>query len=260
MKKLFFFIAIISLVSCQEKEILSPTGNVNLSINALFAGQPLVMGQSYLFGSANQIKFDEFNFFISNVTLLEAETDDETDLLEVALVNFNGNTTPANVKPASFEFRTVPAVKYRGIKIGIGVPSGLNKSSLSNYGVGHPLKQAFDSHFWKDGNSFFFTKLAGVYDLNGDGSFGTSPEDNPFELFPAKNSSFQTVTLFKSFTLENGKSVKLDLAVDVLKLLQTATNQTIDFTDPTNLSTYNPENSSLSKLLMGNYKTALVFE
>ncbi len=258
MKKLFYFILLIAFASCvEEQQILGPSGNVNLNIHAQFAGNPLVLDQPYLFGSANQVKFDQFNFFISNVTLLEAETEDETDLLEVELADFSGNTSPANVQPATFEFSTVPAVKYRGIKISIGVPSGLNKSSVQTYGAGHPLKQAFDTHFWEDGNSFFFMKLAGVYDLNGDGSYGTSPEDNPFELFPAKNGNFQTLTLLKTFTLENRQTVDLDLSVDVLKLLQSADNQTIDFTDPANLSTYNPANDDLSALLMGNFETAV---
>ena len=252
MKNLFYFILLVSLASCvEEQQILGPSGNVNLNIHAQFAGNPLVMDQPYLFGSANQVKFDQFNFFISNVTLLEAETEDETDLLEVELADFGASDV------ANFVFKVVPAVKYRGLKISIGVPSGLNKSSVQSYGAGHPLKQAFDTHFWEDGNSFFFMKMAGVYDLNGDGSFGTSPEDNPFELFPAKNGNFQTLTLLKSFTLENGQTVDLDLSVDVLKLLQSADNQTIDFTDPANLSTYNPENSDLSALLMGNFETAV---
>lgn len=257
MKKFCYLLLLISLAACEEEKVLGPSGNINLNIHAQFAGNPLVMDQSYLFGTTNQVKFDQFNFFISNVTLLEAETEDETDLLEVALADFSDNTSPASVTPEVFDFHTVPAVKYRGIKIGIGIPSSLNKSSVQNFGSGHPLKQAFDTHFWEDGGSFFFMKMAGVYDLNGDGSFEDAPADSPFELFPAKNANFKTVTIFKAFTLENGQTLDLDMTVDVLKLLQTAGNQTIDFATPANLSTYNPENDDLSNLLMGNFETAL---
>lgn len=257
MKKFCYLLLLISLAACEEEKVLGPSGNINLNINALFAGNPLVMDQPYLFGTTNQVKFDQFNFFISNVTLLEAETEDETDLLEVALADFSDNTSPSSVTPEVFNFHTVPAVKYRGIKIGIGVPSGLNKSSVQNFGAGHPLKQAFDTHFWKDGGSFFFMKAAGVYDLDGDGVFEDSPEDSHFELFPSKNANFKTVIILKPFTLENGKTVDIDMTVDVLKLLQTADNQTIDFTNPANLSTYNPDNEELSNLLMGNFEKAI---
>jgi hypothetical protein len=261
MKKLFYLLIIVSLAACAEEEgPLGPSGTIHLKLNAKFAGNPLVMDQPYLFGSANQVKFDQFNLFISNVSLLEAETEDETDLLEVALADFSDNLSPGTVEPEVFSFKVVPAVKYRGIKIGIGVQSSLNKSSVSSYGAGHPLKQAFDTQFWKDGSSFFFMKLAGVYDLNGDGVFGLAPEDNPFELFPAKNGNYKTITLIKSFELKDGEILDLNLDLDVLKLLQDANHQVIDFTTPANLSTYNPENDDLSALLMGNFETALELE
>ncbi len=246
MKKLFYFILLVTMVSsCKDEPILGPSGTVTLNLHAKYAGQPLKLDQAYPIGTS-QIKFNQFNFFISNVTLLESETEDETDLMEVSLANFAANDEP------SYTFRTVPAVKYRGIKISIGVPSGLNKSSVQNYGAGHPLKQAFDSHFWDDGNSFFFMKMAGTY--------GTPPAESPFELYPAKNSNFKTVTLLKTFTLDDGQTLDINLSIDVLKLLQDADNQPIDFTNPANLSTYNPANDNLSALLMGNFATALEVE
>ncbi len=208
---------------------------MTLNLHANYGGQPLAMDQAYPFGT-NVVKFDQFNFFISNVTLLEAETEDETDLMEIGLADFG---TSSN---ASFSFSTVPAVKYRGMKISFGVPSGLNKSSVSNYGSGHPLKKAFDTHFWADGNSFFFMKLS-----------GTDSQNRDFELFPAKNSNFMTVIFPKTFTLADGESLDLDLSVDVLKLLLYANSQPIDFDEVANLSTYNPENDDLSALLMSNF-------
>lgn len=241
MKKLIYLICLISLASCQDEEIIGPSGTVNLNIHATYGGQPLVIGQAYPYGSSDQVNFDQFNFFISNVTLLEDATEDETDLLDIALADFSANTSPGNVQPASFEFRTVPAVKYRGMKISFGVPAGSNKASVSSYGSGHPLKKAFDTHFWEDGNSFFFMKLSGKFKQN-----------TEFELFPAKNDNFMSATFNKSFTLEDGNSLDLDLSVDVLKMLLNASAQPIDFTDPANLSTYNPVNDALSAQLMSN--------
>ncbi len=257
MKKLFYLILLVSLAACEEEQIIGSTGNVNLNIKAQFAGNPFVVGQPYLFGSANQVKFDELNLFVSNIALLEAETDDETDLMELSLADFSDN---AAGEAETFSFGTVPAVAYRGIKLSIGVPSSLNKASVSSYGSGHPLKQNFETHFWEDGNSFFFMKLAGVYDLNGDGVFGDATTDSPFELFPAKNGNFTTVTISKPFTLKDGETADINLTLDILKLLQTADNQTIDFSVGDNLSTYNPENSDLSSLLMGNFETAIELE
>lgn len=252
MKKLFYLLFLVALVSCGDDEVIGPSGTVNVNLNAKYDGQDLVLGQAYQVPGANQIQFDQFSFFISNVVLLEAETEDETDLLEVQLADFSANTSPANVKPVSFEFKTVPAVKYRGIKFNVGVPSNLNKSSVYSYGVGHPLKQAFDEYFWSDGSSFFFMKLAGGYDASANGSFA-----NSFELFPAKNANYASVTLYKDFTLNANGSIDLNLDVDVLKLLLDDNGQPIDLNDAANLSTYSPENSDLSALLMGNFQDAV---
>ncbi|MBK8563200.1 MAG: hypothetical protein IPN76_07575 [Saprospiraceae bacterium] len=68
------------------------------------------------------------------------------------------------------------------------------------------------------------------------------------------------MTIFKSFELKDGETLDLNLDLDILKLLQGTNNQLIDFTDPANLSTYNPENDALSALLMGNLETALELE
>jgi hypothetical protein len=249
MKKIAFFILLIAIAGCEEEPLLGPSGTVNLHINALFAGNPLVLGQAYQAGSVEQLQFDELNFFISNVKLLEEETTDETDLLDIGFADFSDNS---GGEDESYTFRAVPAVKYRGIKIGIGVPPSSNKSSASSLGAGHPLKKNFDTHFWSDGGSFFFMKLAGIYDVGG--------AEAAFELFPAKNDNYQALTIFKSFELKDGETLDLNLNLDILKLLQDTNNQMIDFTDPKNLSTYNPENDALSALLMGNLETALELE
>ncbi|MCC6727692.1 MAG: hypothetical protein IT258_24515 [Saprospiraceae bacterium] len=246
MKKIFYFIMLLAIAGCEDEPVLGPSGTINLNIKPLFAGNELVLGQPYNFGTTEQIQFDELNFFVSNVKLLEEETTDETDLLEIALADFSDN---AAGEAETYTFRTVPAVKYRGIKIGIGVPSSLNKSSVSGYGAGHPLKKNFDTHFWADGGSFFFMKLAGIFNAGGAAT--------PFELFPAKNANYTTVTIFKSFELTNGETEELNLDFDILKLLQDANNQVIDFNNPNNLSTYNPENDALSALLMGTLEGAM---
>ncbi len=246
MKKLFYLILLVAVVGCEEEPLLGPSGTVNLHINAVFAGNPLVLGQAYQAGSVEQLQFDELNFFISNVKLLEEETTDETDLLDIGFADFSDNN---GGEAESYTFRAVPAVKYRGIEIGIGVPPSSNKSSATSLGAGHPLKKNFDTHFWEAGNSFFFMKLAGVYDVSG--------AEAGFQLFPAKDDNYRVVTIYKSFELADGETLDLNLEMDILKFLQDTDNQMIDFTDPANLSTYNPENDALSALLMGNLDTAL---
>lgn len=261
MKKILPLAILAVLVSSciKEDNTIGPSATVNLRFHAAYDGEDLVLGQAYDYAGGKTVKFDGLDFFIAGVTLLEAETEDELDLLEVGLVDFSENTSPSAVKPVSFPIKSVPAIKYRGLRLSIGVPSNLNKASILNYGAGHPVRQAYDTHFWEDAGSFFFMKLQGVFDENGDGTFSGLPEDHPFELFPMKNSNFKTITLLKAITVEDGQPLDLDLHLNVRQLL-TDGPEALDLSDTANLSTYNPENTGLSTLLMGNFEAALTLE
>lgn len=259
MKKLIYLLLLITITSCEEDNILGPSATVNLNFHANFNGEPLVLGKSYTYPDGRKIKFDEFSFFVAGVTLQEAETDDELDLLEVGLADFSGSTAAA--QPATFSIRSVPAVKYDAIRLSIGVPSKFNKSSILDYGQGHPVRLAYDTHFWEDGSSFYFMKLDGVYDANNDGVLNANAGDSHFEHFPVKNANFTTFTIEKEFTVEDGKPFDLDLEVDILKLYEeAATSSALDFSKAENLSTINPLNEELSAFLMGNFKLALTAE
>lgn len=260
MKKLLFLFLPIALFSCEkESHLLGPSANVNLNIYAVWDTLPLVLNQPLPYSEEQKLQFSELNFFISNVTLLEEESADELDFLEVGLADFSANTSPGAVQPAKFSVRDVPAVSYKAIRLSIGVPSNLNKASVGSYGAGHPLKAAFDTHFWSAGKSFFFLKMAGIFDSNLDGTITGLPEDLPFELFPAKNANFITLTFTKHFSPEDGKPLDLNLKLDVKKLFL-EDGKLLDLTDPANLSTYNPENPALSALLMSNFQRALSWE
>lgn len=260
MKKLTYFLLLFAIISCEPKEeILGPSANVNLNLHAVYDGAPLIMHQPYDYPDGHKVKFDQFNFFLANVTLLEAETGDELDLLEVALADFSDITNSSEVHPVTYTVRSVPAVKYKGVRMSFGVPSSLNKSSILSYGAGHPVRAAYDTHFWEDRGSFFFMKIDGVYDLNNDGVCGTLPEDHPFQHYPAKNKNYTTITVLKNFTIENGKAFDLNLVVDLMKLYANNGTQP-DLSDPANLSTYNPVNETLSSYLMGNLQQAVSIE
>ena len=259
MKKLFYIFFITTLFSCKDESFkLGPSAAVNLNIHATFLGEPLVIGKSYQYPDGNKIRFDDFSFFVANVVLKEAETSDELDLLEVGLADFSENTDPSNIQPATFTIHSVPGGEYRGLEIKIGVPSKFNKASILNYGIGHPVRQAYDTHFWANGGSFFFMKMAGIYDLNNDGVFSSLPEDHPFEHFPLGNNNYTALSFNHPFTLQDDIAFDLDLTVDLAALyFDPSNNKPLDLEETMNLSTYDPENAALSSFFMGNFVRAL---
>lgn len=259
MKKIFYIFFLTTLFSCTDDPyILGPSATVNLNINATFFGEPLVIGKTYQYPDGHKIRFDEFSFFVANVVLKEAETSDELDLLEVGLADFSGNTDPNNVQPATFTIHSVPGGEYKGLELKVGVPSKFNKASILEYGTGHPVRQAYDTHFWPEDGSFFFMKMAGVYDLNSDGVFAAFPEDHPFELFPAGNDNYTSLTFSHPFTIVDNVPFNLNLSIDLGQLfMDQSISQPLDLGDTANLSTYDPENEALSSFVMGNLVRAL---
>jgi hypothetical protein len=259
MKNLFYLLLIAACFSCEEEQQLGSTSTVNLNFHAVYDGTPLVLNQPYAYPGGKKISFREFNFFVSSVALLEEGTGDELDFLEINFADFAGNTSASNVKPAVFTDSKIPAVKYKGIRLSIGVPSDLNKSSASGYGAGHPLRKNFDTHFWNEAGSFQFMHLGGLYDLNNDGTFGNLPEDHPFAHYPAKNAVYQTITLLTPIELEAGKTFNLDILVDVLKLYA-EDGVALDLADPDNLDTADPADLTVAEYLMNNFEKAISVE
>lgn len=261
MKKFIYLLLLTPFFSCVDDSYpLGPSATLNLNFHAKFNGQPLVLGKAYQYPSGEKIKFDDFSFFVASLILQEAETAYELDLLEVGLVDFSANTDPTNVKPVTFTIRSVPAIPYRGLDIKVGVPSKFNKESILDFGAGHPVRQAFDTHFWLDGKSFFFMKMAGIYDANGDSEFSTS-QDVAFEHFPFGNSNFTALTFDRTFNVKDGEVFNINISVDLAKLYADPNGgQMLDLAHPGNASTYSPKNETLSAFLMANFKQAMKVE
>ena len=260
MKKLLFLslVTAVFFTACGHDEVLGPTTTVNLNFKAVYDGKPLVsISDKYLYPDGKQVKFQVFNFFISDVVLIEDAGADEAGLVDIEFVDFSENTTLAEAEtPVTFTKQRVPAGNYKGIKIGIGVPADLNTASANQFGSGHPLRQNYD-HFWSDWGSFIFMKLEGVYDKDANGFDGNDPG---FGHHPGTNEVYRTVTLLKPIELKEGQPFDLNLVVDVLKLYEANDGSYLDLSDPANLYTHNPNDLTIANYLMDNFSQAIVLE
>jgi hypothetical protein len=256
MNKLLFFFCLLFLFSCKkDDEVIGPTTTFNLIIKPVYNGAPFKINKGFNF-DGRKVLFEKFDFFLSGVGLLEAGSKDEYELLEIAHVDFASGAFTGTDTFISYK---VPVGNYRGIRIGIGVPVDLNKSSASAFGAGHPLKANFESHYWFDAKSFIFLRSEGVYDLNDDGQFGEFPVDHPFLHTPAKNSNYTSVVLLKPIQLLENKPYNLEVTLDVRKLYDNGTS-IIDFSHPDALTTADPNNLSLASFIMRNFEFALSVE
>ena len=256
-KSVLFFLLATALISCKGDEIKGPATSVTLNFKAAYGGSPLVMFDTYTYPDGHLIKFQHFNFFISEVELLEENSSGVAHLLDVDFLDFSNNTSAAEAaKPLAIDLAEAPAGKYKAVRLSIGVPADLNKASSGQLAAGHPLRKAFASHFWSDWGSYIFMKSEGIYDLDNNGQFDSN--DRGFEHHAGSNAVYQTLTIPVSIVLEENKPYDLDLVVDILKIYQG--DSLLDLADPANKDTQEITDLPLAKWLTNNFHQAVSME
>ncbi len=259
MRKLAFFLfASLFFAACGEDEApKSPTATVNLHLLGEYNGEPLVLFQPLDYPSGNKIRFQNFNFFASKITLLGAGSTADYQLSSVEFFDFKDNLDLVSAEtPLERNYENVPVGTYNGIQIDFGVSEELNNAQSGNLPNDNPLRQAFASHYWSDWDSYIFMKSEGIYDKNGDGVFNQS--DQGFEHHPGMDAVLTRVTKMTSITLEEGQTFDLDLVADVFDIY-VENGVALDLSDPDNQDTQSLADLPLAKSLMGHWATALKF-
>ncbi len=254
-KFLLFLLLGIFVASCDDDD-LGPITTVNLNFKATYDGDPLVFTiENYTYPDGKLIKFTRLNFFVSNIALLE-ETGGEAEVADIEYVNFTDNTTLAEAEtPITISNDKVPTGTYKGIRIGIGVPSSMNNASAKDRPAGHPLRDNYNNEYWSDWDSFIFLKSEGTYDANGSGIDGNG--DNGFGHHPGTNEVYRTLIFNDPIVLEEGKAFDFNFELDVQKLY-VKDGIPLDLTVEENLDTQSPSDLALAKYIMDNFVNAFV--
>ncbi|MEZ4959524.1 MAG: MbnP family protein [Saprospiraceae bacterium] len=257
-KFLLFLVLGLWVASCKDDDI-GPTTTVNLNFKATYDGRPLVFTDSvYVYPDGHLIKFDRLNFFISDIALLEAQGSGEAGLIDIGFLNFSDNSTlPEAETPLVVSNNKVPVGQYKAIRIGIGVPASLNRSSSTTLPTGNPLRDNA-GEFWSDWDSYIFLKSEGKFDADGSGQFGDGPKEG-FGHHPGTDEVYRSITFTHPIVLEEGKPFDLNFVLDILKLY-VKDGVALDLTKPENLDTQSPSDLELAKFLMNNLLQALALE
>lgn len=173
---IFLFGAIFFLLlACTNDNTSDQTeleGDVNLTFNAKFKGQNLLMyDQTYDYKAGMDLRFQLFQFYISHVSLIREMADTVTggvELVDIALVSFRDiQTTQAANEGITIPISNIPAGNYKGIRVGIGVADDFNVTQPGDHAAGHPLSD----NYWTAAKGYIFTKIEGNADLNDDNDF-----------------------------------------------------------------------------------------
>lgn len=246
---MLFLVALMALTSfsCEDNTNTATEVDLEMNFTGTFGDDPLMMyAQDYDYQAGMDLKFQLFQFYISDVKLLQ-ETKSENsdvDLTDIQLVSFaDVQSAEASSQGISINFQDVPAGTYSGIQFGLGVAPDMNATQPGDYAPGHPL----DNHYWSWARGYVFTKIEGNADLDGDGVF---EEKLTFHI--GENDYFRTLTIEQ--TIEIAEGAKLSFNVDLEKVLIDAQGAFLDFSK---VSQDHTNDANIASFIADNLGTAI---
>jgi len=216
MKKITLFILLFSTLlfnfSCEKTPQIEDVTEVELTFKGKFGNETfLVDKDDYQYNNVD-IRFEQFNFYVSNVVLVKETTngEEETELIEIDFVDLS--FSPSQLSDAqtgvTIKVSNVPVGDYDGIKIGLGVPADLNKNSWDEFGNNHPLRKV--GHYWAAWESFIFSKTEANLDVDNDGGFS-----HKLSYHTGADEAYRTFYASKNITLTKEEITNLSFDVDV---------------------------------------------
>ena len=237
--------------TCNPGVIIEDVASLDVHLHATYDGNPLIMNNTQSYAGNMGINFESFSYYISDMVLLAESNTDETEILEIDLMDYSGDITQELAEAGqSLRFNSLPVGNYLGVRFSVGVPADLNKTLTSEYSPEHPLNR--DDLYWEELNSYVFTEMSGQLDTDNNGDF-----DVNFSYKTGSDDLYRSVTLLAPVSLVKDESAQINISIDMLKILKRgnvylniAETPTID--DPADLTT--------AIYLMDNIKTAFSIE
>ena len=218
----------LGMTSCnneKEKSAEALEGNVTLTFKANFKGEPLVMyDDTYEYEGGMSLRFQLFQFYISHLTLISEMADTLSggeELFDIALISFKDITSmQAAEEGLAFEIKDIPAGKYKGIKLGVGVSDDFNMTQPGDYSAGHPLSD----NYWTAATGYIFSKIEGNADLNRDGNF-----TEKLTFHTGASSLYNEKVFIQDFDVVQGSPLQLVFNIDLHKVIAKNSNEYLDF-------------------------------
>ena len=201
------------IAACGEQIVIPvDTASLYLSFRATYSGEPLILNQTYNY-EGNQVKFSKINFYISD--LVAINDDGETELSEIQFIDLSltHNTLADAEEGFQMSFSKIPIGTYSYLRFGVGVPSDLNKTTPADYATNHPLGTKNSAQYSEDLNSYFFVKIEGEYDK--DGNEIIDENDISFVYYTGTDRNYKSIEFERSLTLSAGETSNLDFELNV---------------------------------------------
>ncbi len=244
----FLMLGLFSCVNDSTSDGDDLVGNVNVNFKSSFKGQPLLMYENaYNYEAGMDLRFQLFQFYISHLTLISEMEDTISggeELVDIALISFKDITSqPAANEGIILQVDNIPAGKYKGIKVGIGVADDFNGTQPGDYSAGHPLSD----NYWTAAKGYIFSKIEGNADLNRDGAF---TEKLTFHI--GASELYKEKVFIEDFEVKPGTPLSLDFNIDLNNILVKNSGDFLDFRQVTQDHTNNLEIARFISENLGN--------
>lgn len=222
MKYLLLTLLPFLLLACQDDDdLVTIPDEVDLTIGfrAEYNDRPLaIQSEAYAYPTGEELKVLLFQYYVSDLELLPADSTDPVLLSEIDLVRYM-SADDAAVSERSYR---VPTGDYRGIRFGLGVKPELNATDPSAFAADFVLNEA---EFWNPRARYVFAKIEANADLENDGTYDTG-----LTYHMGADPLYTTLTFEQAFTV-GADATRLTFVTDVLRALS-ADGETFDITDP----------------------------
>lgn len=224
-------------------------GELSINFKGEFDRDPLLMyAQAYPYQGDMSLKFQLFQFYLSDIYLLTAAHPDSLGpkLSDVELISFKDIQSEADAQEGvSISIEGIPVGNYKGLRFGVGVSPELNKTTPGNYTPPHPL----DDHYWSAALGYVFTKIEGNADLNGDGVF-----TEKLTFHSGRDKFYKEKSLFTDISVaEDGNNLVL-LKIDLMQVISRSVSDFLDFREVTQ---DHGNNEEIVAYIMDNLSTAI---
>ena len=209
-------------------------GHVELNFKGVFGAEPLAMyASTYNYYDNTPVKFQLFQFYLSDIALIRADNGEAVTISDVELVTFKDvQSTSAAQQGVSLHKEGIPAGQYKAIRMGLGVSPALNATSPGSYTPPHPL----DDHYWSWALGYVFMKIEGNADFDGDGQFS-----DKLTFHTGSDALYRTLEFSQNIEVKEDQLLKLGFTADLKRVMGVSASNYLDIHTHTQDHTNNPE-------------------
>jgi hypothetical protein len=202
----FYILGVFIILGCSDKE--DSTGDLNITMNLIYNGEPLIMFQDYEYPDGRTINFSRFSLYLSDMKL------DEQLISDVGFYTITDSHVDLAGATAGYQWqiKDIEPGNYNSLNFGVGVNETQNAKDPGLFESGHPL--AKPAEHWFSWSSFIFLKLEANMDSNNDGN-----NDFPLALHLGADDAYRIINLNKAIKITGDETSETNIIFDLYEFL-----------------------------------------